>query len=99
MMMERPNNIHFFSPGLGPNHKFDDIDDLEREDATPQGSDGLLGFSNKLKNMEMKDVFNIDMAGIQADCFSNYLAENRKDSFEECGKLGDMNKFDKLMGS
>ena len=61
-MMERPNNIHFFSPGLGPNHKFDDIDDLEREDPTPQGSDGLLGFSDKLKNMEMKDVFNIDIS-------------------------------------
>ena len=58
MMQERPDKINFFSPGIGPNHKFVEI---EEQDPTPYGSDQLYGFSDKLKNMEMKDVFEFDM--------------------------------------
>jgi hypothetical protein len=39
-----------------------------------------IEWSDKLKNMEMKDVFAIEWEGIEADCLSSYLDNQRKES-------------------
>ena len=56
-----------------------------------------MGFSDKLKNMEIKDVFEIDIDGIQADCLSSYL-DNRKESLNSFANMDvEVLGFDKIL--